>query len=218
MKLTKYKKNEEPSVFNSKPNNQYYSDSEQFIKSAFLKDKNEGFTLLFRRYHGVLCSHAIRFVWSKEIAQDIVSEVFFNFWQNQDSDKIVTSYRSYLFKAVRNRCYNYIKREYERTIHFEDFEGLSQDINSPDKIVQFDELQYKIELIIKQLPPQCKKVFLLNRIDGKKYNEIASELNLSVKTIEMHLTKANKILRTYLKDDLIFSLVIYFVINDLKTL
>jgi|GEM_PF-4013445 len=48
------------------------ADSELFIRHAFKKNAEEGFTLLFRRYHAVLCNHALRFVWSKEVAQDIV--------------------------------------------------------------------------------------------------------------------------------------------------
>jgi RNA polymerase sigma-70 factor (family 1) len=204
------------SVFSKGKENTYIMDNEQFIHFSFKNNAHEGFTLLFRRYHSVLCNHAVRFVWSKDIAQDIVSEVFYQFWKNKQFENINTSFRSYLFRAVRNGCYNYISRELKNSVSLDEVENSTFNIQTPDQIIEFDELQYKIENIITQLPPQCKKVFLMNRFDGKKYAEIASELNISQKTVEMHLTKANKALRAFLKDDFLLILVYLQLFNSLQ--
>ncbi|MFN4144181.1 MAG: RNA polymerase sigma-70 factor [Runella sp.] len=177
------------------------TDAELFIQHTFAQNSEQGFTLLFRRYHAVLCHHAIRYVWSKEVAQDIVSDVFFNFWKNQEHSNINTSYRAYLFKAVRNGCYNYLTRELARRAPLEGHEEFEQTSPCPDHIIQFDELQHKIETAIAQLPPQCKRVFLLNRFEGKKYSEIAEEVGISIKTVEMHISKALFQLRQALKDE-----------------
>lgn len=191
------------------PETKHLSDSELFIRAAFEKTADEGFSLLFRRYHAVLCNHAIRYVWDKEVAQDIVSDVFFNCWKNQDFAKINTSYRAYLFGAVRNGCYNYLNRELNRRAPLESVKNWEAAIQRPDQIVQFDELQHKIESIIAQLAPQCKRVFLLSRFEGKKYHEIANELNISSKTVEMHISKALQTIRTALKDEWLIALLLF---------
>ena len=187
------------------------ADSELFIRHAFEKNPEEGFTLLFRRYHGVLCNHAARFVWSKEVAQDIVSDVFFNLWKNKAVCQITSSYRAYLFRAVRNGCHNYLTRELSRRAPIESLEDCDSQSLRPDQIVHFDELQHKIETIISHLPPQCKRVFLLNRFEGKKYAEIATELEISLKTVEMHISKALQMLRNALKEEWLLALALWLL-------
>jgi len=73
----------------------------------------------------------------------------------------------------------------------------------------YDDLQRQIEQAIAQLPPQCQKVFLMNRFEGKKYKEIADELQLATKTIEAHINKALVHLRdVVLNNPSLFSLVL----------
>ena len=188
-----------------------FTDSELFIRRAFEQNAEEGFTLLFRRYHAVLCNHALRFVWSKEVAQDLVSDVFFNFWKNKEFIQISTSYRAYLFRAVRNGCYNYVTRELSRRAPIESLENWENQTPRPDQILHFDELQHKVENIIAQLPPQCKRVFLLSRFEGKKYAEIADELKISPKTVEMHISKALQQFRNALKDEWLLALGLWLL-------
>jgi RNA polymerase sigma-70 factor (ECF subfamily) len=183
-------------------------DSELFIKHTFEQSFEEGFTLLFRRYHGVLCSHASRLVLSKDIAKDIVSDVFFSLWKNQESLQITASYRSYLFRAVRNGCHNYLIRELNRRADVNTLSEFESNCATPDHLVYFDELRQKIDQTVAQLSPQCKRVFILSRYDGKKYAEIAIELNLSVKTIEMHVSKALQSLRVALKGDWLLAIIV----------
>ena len=86
-------------------------DEEAMIKLVFDQDPKQGCEILFQKYYRVLCSHAIRFVHSKEVAEDIVSELFCRFWTDQIYLSINTSYRAYLFKAVRFSSYNYVRWE-----------------------------------------------------------------------------------------------------------
>ena len=174
---------------------------EHIIKVTLSENPEKGFELLFKRYFSVLCNHAIRYVWSKDEAKDIVADVFFNLWKNQNFDHITTSYRSYLFKAVRNGCHNYLTREQNKKTSLDEVDNYDAQLLRPDQILHFDELQHKIETIIAALPPQCKRVFLLNRLEGKKYAEIAAELDISIKTVEMHISKALSTLRIALKDE-----------------
>lgn len=186
-------------------------DDEFFIKQAFTEDPKKGFELLYNRYYKPLCSHAVRFVYAKDVAEDIIGEIFYNIWKNQVYLNINTSFRAYLFTSVRNRCFLYLQQEQGN--HSQSFENTDLQFPesnvSPDQMLFYDDLQRQIEQAIAQLPPQCQKVFLMNRFEGKKYKEIADELQLATKTIEAHINKALVHLRdVVLNNPSLFSLVL----------
>lgn len=170
------------------------TDSERMIRLAFGASVRQGYELLFRRYYKVMCSQAVRFVYSREVAQDIVSEVFLNFWKNRVHESITTSYRAYLFTAVRNRSYNQLQEEFRRdSLLGKPAEPTEADMlhdNDPQQQLQLTELYARIEAEIKSLPAQCQRVFLLSRFEGMKQREIAHELQISTKTVESHINKA----------------------------
>lgn len=171
-------------------------DKEYFIRQAFKANPLTGYELLFRQYYGSLCSHAARFVYTREVAEDLVSEVFYIFWKNKAYQQINTSFRAYLFASVRYKALNYLKWEFFKEDHSE----LQEDDElcgtpEPDQILEYDELYMYIEKIADALPPQCRKVFLLNRFEGKSYPEIAKTMGVSVKAIEGHMSKALAIFR-----------------------
>ena len=176
-------------------------DTEFFTRLTFQESPQKGCELLFRRYHQALCSHAVRYVYSKETAEDIVSEVFCKFWTTKAYENITSSYRYYLFRSVRNEAYNYLRLEFRK---LEDIDtAMVQEAafcQRPDQIMQFEEVLHKVEDLVELLPPQCRKVFLLSRFEGKKYQDIATELGVSPKTVEVHIGKALSIVRKGLKD------------------
>ncbi|GHB75058.1 hypothetical protein GCM10007390_30990 [Persicitalea jodogahamensis] len=177
------------------------SSDELLIRRAFQSSPEEGCELLFRRYHRALCSHALRYVYSREVAEDIVSDVFCKFWKNASFEAVSSSYRLYLFRSVRNEAYSHLRSDFKRRDSHELFTtpeagpGLR-----PDHITQYEETFHRVQLLVEQLPPQCRKVFLMSRFEGKRYKEIAEEMGLSVKTVDTHLVKALKLVRNGLRD------------------
>ncbi|WP_379847532.1 RNA polymerase sigma-70 factor [Larkinella bovis] len=164
----------------------------------------KGFELLFRKYYTNLCNHAIRYVYSKELAEDIVAEVFTNFWNNKVYETIAISYRSYLYTAVKNRSYNCIKQELNRNenildAHLDSAGCESQPVLRPDEILHFHELNKKIEQAIQHLPQQSRKAFQLNRLEGKKYAEVAVEMKLTVSAVERLISRALSRIRNDIK-------------------
>ncbi len=180
------------------------------LKAVFETDPRLGCELLFRKYYAPLCSHAIRLVYAKETAEDIVSEVFCNFWTNKVYLTIDSAYPAYLFQAVRYRAYNYLRWELTKSQQSTDerIDDLIDSRSSPSEMMQYDELRGKIEKAIEQLPPQCRRVFLLSRFEGRKYSEIADELSIATKTVEAHMSKALTLLRTVLKDEWVWSVAL----------
>ncbi len=181
----------------------YQADKELFIKKAFEDDPKKGLELLFREYYAPLCSHAVRFVYSQEIARDLVSDLFCAFYHKALYTKIDSSYRAYLYRCVRNDALKYLQREAGRYAESSGPYPLNRQTETvtPEDLLRYEELAEKIETVVKSLPPQSQKVFLMNRYQGKKYQEISSELQISTKTVEAHMTKALSILRKALQTD-----------------
>ena len=182
-------------------------DSAVFLKTTFEENPSKGLELLFKRYYNPLCSHAVRFVYSKQIAEDLVSEVFFQFYRTRAYENITSSYTSYLFRSVRNECYTYMKREFGKmdTLEVSEESTFSTYHQQPDAEIHYNNLFIKVNEVIARLPTQCQKVFLLSRFENKKYHEIADELHISPKTVEVHISKALKHLRSALHGEWMIS-------------
>lgn len=178
----------------------HLSDQELFIRVTFQDNPKLGCELLFRRHYIELCSHAVRFLGSKAVAEDLVADIFCNFYEKQIFSTIETSYRAYLFKTVRNRAYNYVRQNFNRDTTLDDASlEASHEEQQPDAITQYDELYVTVERAIDSLPFQRRRVYLMNRFDGKKYAEIAQELGISVRTVEVHIRLATITLRDLLR-------------------
>jgi len=177
-------------------------DYEAIIRNVLKSNPEKGFELIFRRYYKPLCSHAIRFVYSKELSEDIVSEIFTNFWKKKHYENVTTSFRAYLYRSVRNAIYNYLQSEYgKKSSSFAvvyELEEKVQETDTPHNILLFDELSRQIEVAVSSFPPQCQKVFILSRFEGKANKEIAEEMNIKLKTVEAHMMKALATLRSCL--------------------
>lgn len=189
-------------------------DEEVFARQLFQSDPAQGCSWLFRRYYARLCNHALRFVYVREVAEDIVGEVFCALWTERAFERITTSYRAYLFRAVRHRAYNYLRWELARQgDSLRDDEpaaalpALLTGADNPAEALQFDELYATINRSIAALPPQCQRVFLMSRFEQKSYREIADELGVSTKAVEGHVSRALATLRRVLRDGFILLLL-----------
>lgn len=190
------------------------ADDEFFIRKTLETDPRLGVELLFKRYYQPLCTHAVKFVGSREVAEDLVAELFYQFYSTDAFRNITSSYRLYLLKAVRNRAYNYLKWELRRNVDLDEAQHLaSTDEAGPEGASQFEELYQDVEKAISTLPVECRRIFLLKRFEGKKAQEIADDLKLSVRTVETQLYRANQQIRALLKDKwpLVFALLGWFL-------
>ncbi len=175
-------------------------DDEFFIRRTLEQDVERGIELLYRRYFGPLCTHTVRFVRSRETAEDIVSEIFYQFYTEQLFLKITSSYRAYLFKAVRNRAYNHLRREFGRRTPLDETISLPESESyQPDAITQYEELYQDMERAINTLPIQRRKIYLLHHFGGKPAGEIAEELHLSVRTVEGQVYRAHQAIRQIMR-------------------
>ncbi len=163
-------------------------------------DKNQ-FEQLFKSQFSYLCNFAKQYVQDMDIAQDICQKVFINLWEKRTEIDPNQSIKSYLFTAVKNRSLNHIRdnKKFRSTVLDLDCGDIDIAEEIEDNFSQ-QELKEKIDRALSTLPGKCRQVFEMSRNQGMKYKEIAEELDISQKTVEAHMSKALKILRTELKD------------------
>lgn len=128
---------------------------------------------------------------AEELAQDVMLEL----WRRRASLTVDTSLQGYLLRATRNRTLNYIRHEkvVQRGAAF-----AAQDVvahPTGDRGLVEDEIDHALKDAMQHLPPRCREVFELSRVNGLKYAEIAATLDISIKTVEAQMGKALRILR-----------------------
>lgn len=181
---------------------------ETLIRKTFDNDPQAGIEMVFRHYYRLLCSHAVRYVGSKAVAEDLVSDILFEFHNKALHNSISISFRAYLFTCVRNRAYDYVKKEmrHGNTVIDNAMSVSTQHCEQPDSITQFEELHHLIDQTINAMPLKRRQVYVMHRYEGKKSKEIADEMNLSLRTIEAHIYKAISQVHAALKEHWLLSL------------
>ncbi len=169
---------------------------------------SQQFEDLFRSHFDDLCRFARQFVYDHDAAQEVVQKIFISFWENRANIDPAQSMRAYLFRSVRNRSLNYLRDHKKFRSELLDIEcaDFITPMEEPD--FELDELRQKIQRALDSLPSKCREVFEKSRNQEMKYREIAEEMNISVKTVEVHMSKALKILREKLG---VFWLFIYLL-------
>ena len=184
-----------------------------------LKTGNEdAYQYIYDRHYALLCHVANGYVKDQFLAETIVGDTIFHLWEIRETLEIFVSIRSYLLRAVRNRCINYLNSEWEkREIAFS---SLMPDEITDDKMTISDshplgtllerELEEEIYKAIDKLPNECRRVFDKSRFEGKSYEEISQELGISVNTVKYHIKNALASLQMSLSKYLITLLLFFF--------
>lgn len=170
----------------------------------------QAFEQVFRSNYAGMCGFAGKYIDDKDEAEEVVQEVFFNYWSKKETLDIIGALEAYLYRSVRNACLNHLKHMQVRT-KFVEQASLQEEESSFSNSIEVLELQVKIEDSIDQLPSERKKIFKLSREEGLKYREIADQLGLSVKTVETQMGKALKFLRENLTEYLPVLLLIFLL-------
>jgi len=178
------------------------ADIDYLLSRVLLHDDYVAFEKLFHSNYNPLRNFSKKLVKINEVAEELVSEVFFKIWCYRKRIVISSSAKSYLYTSVRNISFDYLRKEKQSLwANLEDAAMVTSDCQDPHKNAEFMELQTKVDLAVAKLPRQCRLVFQLSRDEGMKYNDIADTLCLSVKTIETQIGRALKSLRTSLKNE-----------------
>lgn len=162
-----------------------------------LHSDQQAFAQLFTGIQPYLKTFAVAIIRDRELAEEIVSDVFIRVWQNRKTLSAVENLRLYLYIATRNTAFNYASRHFRReTVSLDEIDiNLQAGYANPEQQMITSEAIRKIESAIQQLPARCKLIFKLVREDGLRYKDIASLLDISVKTIDNQMAIAMKKIR-----------------------
>lgn len=159
------------------------------------RDPYQSLETLYRSLQPGLLHFAVNIVRNRDDAEELVNDAFLAVWQRRDTLQLDNSLRAYLFTAVRNRCLNHLKkpRLLWETEADDDFpEPISADITEKLSAAETEAL---ISRLIDRLPLRCRQIFLLSRIEQLSHREIATLMDLSVKTVENQIGIALKYLK-----------------------
>lgn len=167
--------------------------SDKELLEAMKKGSHSAFEMLFDKYWERLYAYAYKIYADTKVCEDIVQEVYISLWERK-LDLQVSYLEGYLFKAVKYQVVKHVKKlqfTEEQLLVLTDTPFSS----SPESILEYSELELQLESQIAQLPSKCKEVFLLSRQEKLTNQEIATQLKLSKRTVETHISNALKILK-----------------------
>ncbi|MDP4208776.1 MAG: RNA polymerase sigma-70 factor [Bacteroidota bacterium] len=174
------------------------------ILERIQKNDEKAFETLFRTYYKSLCFFVFKLTKDTSAAEEIVQDLFFHIWDNRASLQLTTSIKSYLYKAAHNNSLRYLRHQkvvagYETNVKA----SPQHAVEMPENYAETGEIMHIISETINHVPERTREIFELNRNEGLKYQEIAERMNISVKTVEAHISGLLKLLRQNLKDYLV---------------
>ena len=178
----------------------------------------ENFDSIYVNNFSRLFLFAKEYVLFDEEAENIVQDIFVMLWEKKDILRVDVSLTAYLFTLVKNKCIDFLRHRmveqmYSENIQQEYNEELNVKLFALESFDHNFSSEEQIEILLRnaidKLPERCRLIFIKSRIEGKKYKEIAEELNLSVNTVEGQISIALKKLREELKDYLPLLLFLY---------
>lgn len=161
----------------------------------------DAFDMVYHRYAGKLFAFALKYLKSREEAEELVQSVFLKVWENQATLKKETSFKSYLFTIAYNEiCNLFRKRKYLQNFIESAISEKPETSTEMESQIEFRFVLEQVDQIIVQLPEKQRVVFLKSRQEGKSSKEIADELGLSKGTVDNYISESLKFIRASLND------------------
>jgi RNA polymerase sigma-70 factor (family 1) len=164
------------------------------LQQRICRNDQTAYKELFELFYNKLFRLAFIITKSRELSEEIVSDVFIGIWRRREQVLEINNLRLYLYVSVKNTSLNYLaKLTKTGFVYLEelDFEPL-QPFSNPEQILVTKEMNQRLYKAIQSLPPRCRMIFKLVKEDGLSYKEAATVLNLSVGTIDNQLVLAIK--------------------------
>ena len=174
-------------------------NDERALVLRLIGGDEDAFCELYAAYKNRLIYFAMRFLKSREYAEDVFQDAFTVVWQSRRFIDPDASFSSYLYTIIRNRLLNQLRDAANEEKLKESI--LSQALDYTDdtkREVMLNDLKFIISRALEQLTPRQRKIFEMSREAQLSHKEIAGELGISVNTVQEHITSSLKIIRTYL--------------------
>lgn len=162
--------------------------------ASLREGSDKAFALIYYKYYGLLLNNAFSKTNNAALAEDLVQDVFLQLYIKKD---ISSNIEGYLFTSLRNKIISNWRKSLSRNKHITALSGRPEPvINDAGTGVELKEIKAALSDEVAKLPPHCRKVFVLSREYHLSNKEIAEKLGISVGTVEQHMRKALRLLRT----------------------
>ncbi|SKB65527.1 RNA polymerase sigma-70 factor, ECF subfamily [Parapedobacter luteus] len=191
--------------------NRHVTLDEELLK-RLKKGDQDAYAFLYKEYYVLLCAYAFKFVHDHLTSESIVNDVVYTIWKNRENLMIEKTLRSYLVRAVKNRCINHLNQQkLQQTLRDQILleHSFVNNENSFEKLI-LRELEDRLESALRQLPELTETIFRKSRFEQLRYQEIADELKVSIDVVKYHIKSALSALRVALKDFLFLLLLLNF--------
>ncbi len=184
-------------------------ETNKLFKQIKVNDK-DAINDIFLVYSKRLYNFAFAYLKTEGDSKDVVQDVFVSLWKNRHSLKEDTNLEAYLFTITRNSVISIFRKKIMEHVYLKHLRETAIFQHSEnEEQYDYDSLSKKIKELIDQLPDQRKLIFKLSKEQGLSNKAIAEELNISVKTVEDHMTKARRFLKSQLTEYGIVALLFY---------
>ncbi len=169
--------------------------SESELLERLREGSEPAYDQIFRTYYAQLVGLAESMLRDRAEAEEVAQDVMLELWRRREHITVETSLRAYLLRATRNRALNRIRHERVVSTGEAHAQTVTETKPQGEHHLVEAEIQAALQSAIKELPPRCREVFELSRVHGLRYSEIATAMEISVKTVEVQMGKALRILR-----------------------
>lgn len=186
-------------------------DQDIFLVRELIAGKEKAFKKLYEKYRWDIYAYSRSLLKSDANAEEIVQDVFLKVWLNCENLNPELSFKSYLFTIARNLAYNSLsKAANSKTLREELFYKSQKASNSTADTILDSDYESMKNQAVENLSPKRKVIFQMSRNEGKSYEEISQELDISVSTVKTQMSKALESIRGFLhmNSDLTFSVLI----------
>jgi RNA polymerase sigma-70 factor (ECF subfamily) len=171
-----------------------YSDEE--LISEIKADNMLAFDGFYKKYSKKIYKFGYSILKSSEDAENLVQDVFLNLWENRHKIEKNSSAKSYIFTIAYHSSITLIRRKIRESGFIEHLKSVQEINEKPVNIdLEFNEMSKNLETIINNLPSRQKEIYLLVREERLKHEEIAKRLNISINTVETHMSRALQTIR-----------------------
>lgn len=188
---------------------------ETLLTRRLMEGDEQAFTLLYNKYSPVLYLNILKLVKAEETAVDLLQELFIKIWNHRQSINPDKEFRAYLFRITYNLVRDFFRKAAREKRLEEQLVALTTECYEHiEQLLQQKETASILDKAIDALPMQQRRIFILCRVEGRSYEEVAAMLQLSIATIGNQLSKATKTIRNRLnKRDLSYMLAVVITAN-----
>lgn len=168
---------------------------EDMLLKGLRKGSPSAYNELFSEYYVWLCNYIFTLCNDRGLSEDIVQDTIIGIWEKRNRISVQHSLKNYLFRSCHNRFLAHVRK---KKVKFDFLDQIRWDVlaqaHTEPEVRQDSKIQ-KLYRLIDELPPRCREVFVKNKLEKRKYKEIAVDMGISIKTVENQMSKALHFLR-----------------------